>query len=92
MRILTGFLALLLLSACGGTGHPVANASGRGTGTAQAYCLSKGYARDSYDYQNCYQNRPEVQAVERRGRLSNLAIIHTNRSQQVGGARSYPIE
>ena len=60
---------------------------------AQAYCLKRGLRPASYNYDVCYKNRPEVQAYERNGRLSNAGIILKNRSVYSSyRGRSYPVE
>ena len=92
MRIIL-FFSLIFLSACAATDQPSEVGSQRPSSrAAQAYCLTKGYQRDSFEYNVCYQNRPEVQDYERRVRLSSMAIINNNRSPRAYYGRSYPVE
>lgn len=83
----------MTLSACS-TARPVA----QGTNTppdlkaADAACRKKGYEQSSFEYSVCYGNRPEVQAHGRNKRISDLAIITSNRSGNMPGGRSYPVE
>lgn len=87
------FMSLLLLSACS-TAQPVNQIapSAGNVNAAQVRCLAKGNIRGSYAYDTCYRNSPEVQAWERRGRMSNLNIINANRSPNTYAGRSYPVE
>lgn len=59
--------------------------------SADLYCLSKGNVRGTFDYDTCYNNRPEIQAQARYTRMQDLAIILNNRSP-VSGNRSFPVE
>ena len=85
-------MALLTLSACS-TAQPVAQMphAKPNLHTAEAACLRKGYPQNSFEFAECYDNRPEVQEYTRDQRFSNMAIINTNRS---GGTvvKSYPVE
>lgn len=91
MRIIL-FSFAVLLTGCS-TSQPIANVSPRaGDASAQVHCLSKGYDRRTHDFEVCYNNRPEIQAGERKRRLSSMEIIDANRSPRANHARSYPVE
>ncbi|MBU6234822.1 MAG: hypothetical protein KGQ41_03170 [Alphaproteobacteria bacterium] len=90
MRI--AFLSLLLLAGCASAPSDVAYTRASGPANAQMYCLSKGYERGTFDYDTCYNNRPETQARERNGRLGTLAILRENKSPRSGKTRSLPVE
>lgn len=84
---------MVFLSACAANDQPVPPVhQGYNLGAAQAYCLSRGHARGTFDYDSCYQNRPEVQSYERDARLEKLVIINENRSPRMPRGRSVPVE
>jgi len=94
MRI-TSLVLCLLLIACAAPGQPYAVAPAAGSvEAAQSYCMQTRNLRPgTYNYDTCYNNRPEVQAYERGNRLSNAAIILKNRSVYSSyRGRSYPVE
>jgi|GEM_PF-2257968 len=92
MRI-TMLTLCLILAGCAATDQPSAKSNQAGLETAQAVCLKRGLRPGTYNYQSCYDNRPEVQAYERNSRLSNNGIILKNRSVYSSyRGRSYPVE
>ncbi len=85
-------LSVLLLSACATTETPYQATSQVGNlKTAQAYCLSRGYVRGTYDYESCYNEQPAVEAHERTERLTSLRIIRTCKSPMRSLAHSLPV-
>jgi len=86
-------LTFLLLTACT-TAQPVNEAPKARIDprVAETVCRKKGYERGSFEYAQCYDNHPAVQAWGRDNRISNLAIITQNRSERVTSGRSYPVE
>jgi hypothetical protein len=91
MRIVSLFFLLFLASCGGNPGPDIASGQPGNLNDAQAYCLTKGYAYSSFDFNVCYNNRPQVQEAARNARLASMSIITQNRST-VSSDRSVPVE